>query len=320
MKYPKIGKKENLMNNKQKILVLGTIVLISALLASAILAALSQEKKEGLTVVATFYPLAYFAEEIAGDKAEVICLVPYNNEIHTWQPSTSDILAVDEAEIVVYNGAHLDFWFEEDILPAINKDDKIIVETTRDIDLMESEDDHEHDSLDPHTWLSPFYAKQQAKSIYDALIQEDPGNTEYYNNRWNNLEERFEGLDENFTASLSSRNKDDIFVTHAAFGYLAERYGFEQHGVIGLSAEEQPSTSAIAGLVDMMADYEVYVVYVDPIYSDEYAQTLKNELEAQTGESVKILKLYFMLGPIDGMDYFDQQEANLENLMIGLEA
>ena len=70
----------------------------------------------------------------------------------------------------------------------------------------------------------------------------------------------------------------------------------------------------------MMIEHEIYVVYVDPVYTDESAQTLKNDLETRTDQNVQILKLYFMLGTIDGLDYFGQQEKNLENLKIGLEA
>jgi len=70
----------------------------------------------------------------------------------------------------------------------------------------------------------------------------------------------------------------------------------------------------------MKMEHETYVVYVDPVYSEESAQTLKNELKRLSGQDVQILKLYFMLGTIDGLDYFGQQEKNLENLKIGLEA
>ncbi|MCP8304954.1 MAG: zinc ABC transporter substrate-binding protein, partial [archaeon] len=269
-------------------------------------------------------PLAYFAQEIGGEYVSVRQLILNNMEVHSWQPSTSDILAADEADIIIYNGANLDLWMETDILLTLGTSNKIIVETTEDVKLLETEANHEHDHdhelHDPHTWISPFIAKQQAQKIYEALVQKDPSHEEYYTERWEDLRARFEELDDDYMEGLSNTQKEAIFVTHAAFGYLAERYGFEQHGVIGISADEQPSTSVIASLVEMMIDHETYVVYVDPVYSDEYAQTLKSELESRAGHSVQILKLYFMLGPIDGMDYFEQQEKNLENLKIGLEA
>ena len=133
-----------------------------------------------------------------------------------------------------------------------------------------------------------------------------------------NLSARLKALDDDYMKALSNKTKDEIFTTHAAFGYLAERYGFEQHGVIGISADEQPSTSTISSLVDLMEEHEIYVIYTDPVFADDYEQTLKRELEAQTGQDVEIVKLYFMLGPIDDLDYFEQQEANLKNLKVGL--
>jgi len=268
-----------------------------------------------LNVVATFYPLAYFAEEIGGEYVSVLQLIPHNTEVHSWQPSVSGIVAVDEADIVIYNGADLDNWFETDILPSINQGNKIIVDSTEGVELLEADG-----LLDPHTWISPFVAKQQAQKIHLALIQKDPEHKQYYDQRWQDLKAKFEQLDNDYVTGLSNVQKDVIFVTHAALGYLAARYGFEQHGVIGLSADEQPGASVIADLVDMMLNHETYVVYVDPVYSDEYAQALKGTLDSKTGRSVQILNLYFMLGPVEDMDYFEQQESNLNNLKLGLEA
>jgi zinc transport system substrate-binding protein len=316
------------MNKRQKIF---TTAIIISILAVTIVAALystqNQTNTDKLKVVATFYPLAFFVQEIGGEKVTVSQLIPDNTEVHNWQPSSSDILAVEDADIIVYNGASLDHWFEEDILPVIDSSNKIIVETTEGAPLLETgehheeEHDHEHEgNYDPHTWLSPFVAKFQAQKIYEALVQKDPVNSEYFATRWSDLKTRFEELDDSYMTGLATKAKNDIVVSHAAFGYLASRYGFEQQGVIGISADEQPSASAYANIVDTMIQHETYVVYVNPVYSDESAQTLKNELERLTGHEVQILKIYFMLGNMDGLDYFEQQEKNLENLKIGLEA
>ena len=313
------------MNKRQKLFVIATITIVLTAMVAAAYYSILQEKMEvgKLKVVASFYPLAFFAQEIGGEEVTVRQLIPDNLEMHTWQPSFADILAVDEADVIIYNGASLDHWFEDDILSIVDSSDKIIVETTKGVKLLETEpelaDEHE-EFYDPHTWISPFIAKQQAQNIYEALIQKDPNHEEYYSERWQNLKMRFEELDNNYLTGLSTKNKEEIFVAHSAFGYLADRYGFKQYGVIGISADEQPSASVYADLVEMMIEHETYVVYVDPVYSDESAQTLRNELERLSGQDVQILKLYFMLGIIDGLDYFGQQEKNLENLKTGLEA
>ena len=323
------------MNKKQTIFVLITAGILISLFGYSMITSIQKEKDdEGkLDIIVTFYPLEYFTRVIGGEHVSVDVLVPYNSEIHAWQPSTSQILAADEADIIIYNGAGVDHWFEEDILPAIRKSNKQIVESAEGIQLREMEDeddhgdegdgggdDHEHGMYDPHTWISPVVAKQQAENIYSALVSEDPSNEPDYTANWKNLSMRFEEMDREYRSSLSNRTRGEIITSHAAFGYLADEYGFEQHGVIGLSADEQPSTATIAELVELMADEDNFVVYVDPVYSDDFAETIKTEVERETGENVKILKLYFMLGPKDGLDYFEQMQKNLDNLKIGLGA
>jgi len=316
------------MNKRQKFFVIATITIVLTAMVAAAYYSILQKDMNGdkLKVVASFYPLAFFAQEIGGEEVTVKQLIPDNTEVHTWQPSFADISAIDEADVIIYNGASLDHWFEDDILPIIDSSNKIIVETADGIQLLETEqetDEPEHinaELYDPHTWISPFIAKQQAQNIYEALIQKDPDHEDYYSERWQNLKTRFEELDNNYMTGLSTKRKEEIFLAHSAFGYLADRYGFKQHGVIGISADEQPSASVYVNLVEMMIEHETFVVYVDPVYSDESAQTLKNDLETRTDQNVQILKLYFMLGTIDDLDYFGQQEKNLENLKIGLEA
>ncbi|MCW4005486.1 MAG: zinc ABC transporter substrate-binding protein [Candidatus Bathyarchaeota archaeon] len=316
------------MNSKQKTFLTITTILIIAVIAAAAFFTMNPTQPDKTSIVATFYPLAFYSQEIGGEHVQVTQIVPNNTEIHSWEPSASHIVAADDADIIVYNGAGADQWLEDDVLPALSGDKShVIVETTAGLMLLSGEDheheneaeNQEHGSYDPHTWLSPYMAKLQAQKIYDALLEVDPENEAYYTDRWQSLQSRFEQLDQEYLSGLSGAAKGDVFVSHAAFGYLAHRYGFEQHGVIGLSADEQPSASTIANLVEMMSEHEVYVVYVDPVYSDEYAQTLKSEAQSQTGHEVAILELYLMLGPTDNYDYLSQMQQNLASLKTGLQ-
>ena len=317
------------INKKQLIYTGICLIIVISLISSELLFSKIDEKedKNKLEIVTTFYPLTFFTKEIGGDNIKVKTLMPFNTEPHVWQSKPSDIISVDKADIIIYNGADLDHWFEEDILPSIDKKNKIIIESTSGIDLKKIEnvvnenhepEHHEHSDIDPHTWISPFIAKQQAEKIYFALIEKDPINSNFYLQNWNKLIIRFEEMDKDFSEGLINKTKNTIFVTHSAFGYLAQRYDFEQIGVIGLSTEEQPSISKLTEIVDLMKEYETYVIYIDPIYTDNYATVLKNELEKETNKDVKVLKLYLMLGPVDNLDYFQMMEKNLENLQIGL--
>ena len=400
--------------NGMQMAVVGIAVVIVVAGAAALLIFTRPAEDEGLVVMTSFYPLAYFAEEIGGDKVTVKTLIPPGSEVHTWQPSTADILAADKADILVYNGAGLEPWFESDILGAITKEGKEIVNTTHDLDLFENDEsklehllheaddilhewedgdmtaeeameaieelihryaeqehdqldhdhddehtieeiehiihgwkdgnmtaeeameameeliheykehahehDHDHGLYDPHTWVDPVLAKQQARAIYNALKRADPSNTEHYTARWNVLAQRFDDIHTLYEDELKSREHSVIFVTHDAYGYITRRYGLEQHTVIGLHADEEPGVAALQTIADEMVEHGVYTFFVQPLYPDKYAETIKTEVEKITGTSVTIRTLYHMSNTVEGLDYFQQMEANLDNLKVGLGA
>lgn len=283
-----------------------------------------EESKTKITT--SFYPLTFFAEKIGEDYVEVSTLIPYNSEVHSWQPSISDIANTEDSEVIIYLGAGLDHWVEDDILKSIETSGKVIIEASTGIELESLEEheeegeghEHEHEEGDPHLWVSPYTSLQIAENVYDALKQADPENAEIYTDNWETLESELIKLDNQYRSELAPAAGKTFFTTHSAYGYVAHNYNLEQHGLIGLSADEQPSTTKMAQIIEAMIEENSYVIYIDPVYSDEYAQTLRSELTTRTGEDVHILKLYLMLGPLDDLDYLEQLDVNLDNLKEGL--
>jgi len=306
MKHYKMMKKL-LLVSILLLLIVGTVLAYSTTFSS------NPIKSEKIKVVATFYPLAYLAEKIGGERVSVYTLIPYNVEVHNWQPSPSDIMTIENSDIIILNGAGLDWWFESEILPLINISGKIIVNTTEGLPLI-----LHNNQYDPHTWLSPYMAKLQAEKILSALIKKDPLGEKYYKERFKEIESKLNEIDEKYLIELKNKKRDIIIVSHEAFGYLAERYGFKQIGIIGISAEEEPNPRLILEIIELMKKYNLTTLYFDPIYSDKYVKMIKNELENKLGINVNVLKIYLCLGPIDNKDYFEQLEENLESLKKGL--
>jgi zinc transport system substrate-binding protein len=317
------------MNRNQK-LFLTTLALIIIISFSIIIytttAHIQTSSSNKLKIVTTFYPLTYLTQQIGGDYIEVIQLLPNNTEIHNWEPSISHIMATEDANIIFYNGADADHWMEEDILPVLSaSNNRVVVETTVNLTLIinaehdHKDDGHSHGLYDPHTWISPYMAKHQAETIYNTLITVDPEHENYYTQKWSSLKQQLEQLDNNYLNTLSNTSKNTIFVSHEAYGYLTDRYSFTQHGVIGLSADQQPSVKTISKLINEMKEYQIYNLYFDPVYADTYVQTIKNDVQTHTEQTVTLIKLYLMLGPTDGLDYLEQMQTNLVNLQTGLE-
>ncbi|MCL2287853.1 MAG: zinc ABC transporter substrate-binding protein [Candidatus Bathyarchaeota archaeon] len=320
------------MNKKQKAF-LASILIVSIILTSVIVYSITTSNapktSDKLKIVTTFYPLTYITQQIGGEYVEITQLIPNNTEIHNWEPSASHITAAENANIIFYNGADADHWLEEEILPSLsNTKNRVIVKTTNNLKLLTNQehddnckdehDDHDHGLYDPHTWISPYMAQQQAEIIYNTLITVDPQHENYYTQKWQSLKQQLEQLDTAYKNGINSASKNAIFVSHGAFGYLAERYGFVQYSVIGLSADEQPSTRTLINLIEEIKEHQIYVLFVDPVYSSNYVKTIQTEVQAQTGQTVEVLKLYLMIGPQDGLDYLEQMQTNLANLQIGL--
>jgi zinc transport system substrate-binding protein len=256
------------------------------------------------------------AESIGGERVAVSSLVPYNSELHSWQPAPLDIIKADQADLILYNGGPADAWLVNDVLPSIDTDGKLVVNTTLGVTYINGGDEDEG-GIDPHTWLSPKQALIQAKNVFDALCLADPDGTDYFEQRFAVLNLTLTNLNDEYQ-ELASSEVSGIIVSHAAFGYVANDYGFMQYGVIGLSADEEPSASTIADLVDLMQNQSIYSVFVDPVYDQNYASILKTELESRTGHEVQVLDLFLMLGPYESSDYVGQLSQNLLGLKNGL--
>lgn len=331
-------------NNNRLIIIAVAVIAVAGLLYVGISSRQTPSASTETQVVASFYPIAYMAEQIGGDKISVSTIITPGSDVHSWDPSISDIASAEDADLIIYLGAGLDHWMEEDIIETIDTSGKTVLEASEGIELIEiheehdehddhdehheeeegheeeedDHDDHDHEGGDPHLWISPRTALILAENIADSLIEADPANQEIYTENWSEFKTKLETLDNSYTSTLAPASGESFFVTHSAYGYIAVNYGMEQHGLIGVSADEQPSTAQVVEIVEEMIEEESYIIYIDPVYSEDYAQTLKAELESRTGEEVQILLLYLMTGPVDNLDYLEQLEENLDHLEQGM--
>lgn len=118
------------------------VVLVAVIAVAGSAALLSTAKTPGsnkLQVVATFYPLYYFSSQIGGDQVEASMLIPDNADPHSWEPTASDMVKVDQANVLVYNGAGFEPWVGT-ILGAVSTSDLTVVDTSKNVSLMMSDE------------------------------------------------------------------------------------------------------------------------------------------------------------------------------------
>ncbi|RJK97026.1 metal ABC transporter substrate-binding protein [Vallicoccus soli] len=173
---------------------------------------------------------------------------------------------------------------------------------------------HEHEGADPHFWLDPTRLADVGDALAERLAQEDPDGAAGYEERAAALRADLEELDAQMREGLADCRVDTLVTSHTAFGYLADRYGFEQVGLTGVSPEAEPTAAGIAELVDLVRERGVTTVYSEVLVSPQTAETVAREAGVETA----------VLDPLEGItddsageDYLAVMRANLEALRSG---
>ncbi|MBN2910099.1 zinc ABC transporter substrate-binding protein [Polycladomyces sp. WAk] len=279
-------------------------------------------QKEKIQVYASFYPLADFAEKIGGHYVEVTNMVPAGVEPHDFEPSPKQMSRLSEADVFIYNGAGLEGWVDK-VKPFLDTKRTVIVNSTRSIQLHPSEEshkeEHDHGVYDPHVWLDPVLAKQQAAAIRDGLIQADPKHEKAYRANYKRLEAGLNDLHHRFQEIANRATKHQFIVSHAAFGYLAKRYGWEQIPVSGLSPEDEPTAKELEKITDIARKHAIHYILFETLVNGKAANAVKKEIGAES----------LTLNPVEGLtqkerdrgeDYFSMMKKNAESLEKALEA
>lgn len=284
---------------------------------------LAEDHKEKISVYTSFYPMYDFASKIGEDKVDLVNMIPAGTDPHDWEPTPSDIIGLEEADVFIYNGAGLEHW-TEDILESLQNEDLIVVEASQGMSLIEgSHDHHDHDhdhshhyhqeGFDPHVWLNPLYAKMEMENIKDALVKADPDNKKFYEVNYEKYAAEFDKLDLEFKETLEPLPNKDIVVSHQAFGYLTEAYGLNQVPVDGLSPESEPSMARVAEIIEFSKDKNLKVIFFEEMASPKVAETIAKAVNAKTG----VLNTLESLSHEQieaGEDYFSIMRQNLEAL------
>ncbi|MEW2446390.1 zinc ABC transporter substrate-binding protein [Streptomyces parvulus] len=316
----------------------GIAVATAAALGLGTLSACSSDSSaagntDKLDVVASFYPMQYLAEEIGGDHVNVTTLTEPGQEPHDLELSAKQTAQMGEADAVLYVKS-LQPTVDEAIAQSDvkTKIDAAGLTTLEDHGSVEhdhggeghSEDEHaeeghseEGDALDPHVWLDPVKYAEIAEGVAKSFEKADPDHADAYRANADALAEKLGDLDTAFKDGLANTDTKVFFTNHAAFGYLAERYGLTQEAINGLDPESEPSPARIKELQEEARADGVTTVFYETLVSDKTARTLAKDAGLKTD----------VLDPLEGItdkskgdDYVGVMEANLKALQTALGA
>lgn len=275
-----------------------------------------------LKVYTSFYPIYDFTSKIAGDRLEVYNMVASGIEPHDWEPSASDIVNLENADIFIYNGAGMEHWVEG-VLPTLENKDLLVIEASQGIELLtddhnhndEDEHNHGHDhgDYDAHVWTDPLNVKIIMDNIKNGLNQIDPDSKDFYQDNYKRYSKELDILHNEFEASLSTLPNKDIVVSHKAFSYMCQAYGLNQIAIDGLYPDSEPNPGRMAEIIDFVKDNKIKVIFFEELASPKIA----NAIALETGAVVDVLNPLESLSDEEiqnGDDYFSVMRKNLEAL------
>ncbi|MEE8045286.1 MAG: zinc ABC transporter substrate-binding protein [Dehalococcoidia bacterium] len=303
------------------------VLLFALVLLLAIVVACDQKLDQPVggevAVVTTTYPLTFITQRIGGDRVAVTQLVKPGVEAHDFEPAPSDVVTISNADVFIYNHPAFEGWaLNAASASRSGSADGAALVTVQTINLESQGEDHGGQAvvdanLDPHVWLNPLKAQEQAERVLSALVAVDPEGTKTYVRNADGLRVELRALDDLISKRLSSCELDSVVVSHLAFGHMAERYGFEQIGLAGLSPEFESGPAQSAGVIKRIDELGIRHILQEPIVGDRLAKTVA----AETG--AEILALH----PLEvrtadeasrGLNYFDIMKDNGESLGIAL--
>lgn len=215
-------------------------------------------------VIASIAPIAYFVEQIAGDKVEIITLG--TGDVHSYEPKPNDMKNISKASI--YFAAGLEF--EEAWIPRFkaNAKDLVVVNTDAKIAKLKEKGEHEAHA-DPHVWLNPMLALNMSRNILDALIDLDSTNKNFYLENFQNFMDKVIDFDEKATSELKELKNRKFVVYHPAWAYFAAKYDLEQ---ISIEKDgKEPKIDDLAGVIKLIKDNNIKVIFADPNHSQKSA-------------------------------------------------
>jgi zinc transport system substrate-binding protein len=276
-----------------------------------------------LRVVTSFYPLEAAATAVGGRSVTVEDLTPPGVEPHDLELTSDQIDSVLDADVVLYLGGG----FQPAVEDAVRQrpPDRLSVDVLAalgsavhapGVGVAEG-----NETADPHVWLDPVLMKRVVGIVAETLDRADaaggasggPGNAAGYARAAGAFDRQLDRLDAAYRAGLAHCRSRLIVTTHAAFGYLAARYGLRQEPLTGLSPEGEPDPAHLAAAEDLIRREHVSTVFTEPLASSGVAETVARE----TGARVAVLDPIESLTATErarGDTYFTIMRRNLEAL------
>lgn len=285
----------------------------------------SVEEGGKLNVVVTTTHLSDLARDIGGGHVEVTGLMGPGVDPHGYEPAPSDIEAIRDADLVGYNGLHLEAMFV-DIFEKMRQTDSNIFaleDAISEEDVLDYKYEGKDLEKDPHIWFDIDLWKASARLVADEFSRMDPEHEADYQANYEDYVVRLDELEDYIEDKVAELPEDQriLITAHDAFSYFGENYGFQVEGIQGINSQTEAGTADISLTADLVADKGVKACFIESSVSDRNIQALIEAVEVQ-GAAIEIGGELFSdaLGTEEenAGNYFDAYRTNVDTIVDSL--
>jgi manganese/zinc/iron transport system substrate-binding protein len=266
----------------KKILIL--IMVVSMLTAVVVgCGNLNKENDTGYKVVATTTLVADLVKSIGGEYVSVQGLMGPGVDPHLYKASAGDVKLMQNADMVVYNGLHLEGKMGE-IFENIEDSEKVILAVTQGIDESSFIDFvSSPGSFDPHIWFDVKLWKEAAKTVAEGLKELDEEHAKDFDINLEKYLGELDKLEEYINQRIAEIPEENrvLITAHDAFNYFGNAYGFEVKGLQGISTASEAGTSDVRELAKFIVERRIKAIFVESSVPRKSIEALQEAVKAQ---------------------------------------
>lgn len=259
--------------------------------------------------------LADITRSIAGDRVQVLSLLPIGADPHSYQPTPQDVARISESKLLIINGAEYEHFLEALLDNADGE--RTIIEASAGIS--PRADAESEQGVDPHLWLDPNNVIVYVENIRDALTHFDPEGEAVYRTNAEAYVADLQDLDGWIVEQVEQVPADRrlLITNHEAFGYFADRYGFTIVGTVieSFSSDASPSAQQLAALIDQIRSSAAPAIFLDASDNTMLAQQIASETDVQV---VIDLHLESLTDGPPAATYIDMMKHNVTQIVEAL--
>lgn len=319
---------------------------LSIALTSAGCAQKASTGSAAIKVVCATAPLYDWTRQITKGttSTDAKLIIDKGTDLHSFQPSAADIIAIKNADVLVFVGGESDEWIRDAIKETTNKNQKVVclMDVLKDsiveeevVEGMQDEDEHDHDhdehhdkdhedhdheegpEYDEHIWMSLRLAAKSCKAIEEALSSVAKNDASKFKANLDEYVSKLEALDKQYGEAVKSARLDTMVVADRyPFRYLAEDYKLKYSAAfVGCSAETEASFETVKFLANKVKELDSKTILTIENSDGKIAKTV---IETSGKTDVKVEALDSMQSCGAELDYLKVMTGNLEKLKAAL--